>query len=1606
MCLILFGISNKSFAQFNNEWVNYNQLYLECFVDQDGLYEISIDDIESQGLDIKNVNENLQVFHMGEQIPIYINDNSVFFYGRQNRGELDKVLYKEGEQLNPNFSLFTDQSAYYLTINDSETSIRYREESNVVDTESKDANYVWISEETVLHKTHFKPKVGVNRDLQSSVFDIGEGFGSELSNDHRFLIRTTNLDQTGPTSKINIRFAVNDTDHNIRITWNDVLLEEFIATGYGVYEQEYEISSREILQTNQLVVKGLNGDLDKIIVASYALEYPQQIKEIQDKQMITLEKSELNQDIPIDPALKFQVIDHDAEIIYTNTEEGFVRFKPTSNRTQIDFIPEKSISKINELHTVEFTDFSNSDPSYIILSDVRLRDNNVTGKDEVNAFAEYRRSQEGGELDVQIIDVNQLYKQFSFGIKSHPIAIKQFAQFVADFWPNIEGLFIIGKGRDYYTTRFSEQKERNIEYVPTYGSPGSDNLLISDDGSIAPLFPVGRLAAQSPSDIRLYLDKIIAHEQQDPKEIDPLWRKRVLHLSGGSSDIVDAVAFFLEDLEELIEESTIGAEVETFKKTSAAPIQPAQTKDLLRRINEGVSMITFLGHSSPGTFDFSLEEPSQYDNVAQLPLIVSLGCHSGNIHSEGFGLSEQFVLEPEKGAIAFLASSSANYLDTQYLTGRILYLLIGEGFYEQPIGRSLQELLILTDRLDQGALALNEQFTLHGDPLLRFEYSTFPDLQIDEASAYTEPTIVTSTIDSFDFNVDIINAGRVIQDSVSISIKHLSALGSVLFQSKQKIKVPSFTSQFTIRIPSPGLNSLGNNSIQVTVDPDNLIEEGTDSFGESNNDFTNESGEKDYRFTILDDAIKAVFPYNYSIVNTDKITLKASTSNAFGEPENYRIQMDTTILFNSPLLKEVDKNEAVGLLVWEFDVTEKETVYYWRVFHENQNPNTTEIQSFLYSPETRSGWNQSHYFQYQKNEYDGIVLKEDRLLQYDTSGFFISIHNRIYNPAVPPGYQFNFENFAASVNPWLFMEEGIAIVVGDEINGSALLNEGGGFGSIFNQTESSSRVFGFSTQSSDSREAIINFLNDIPDGQYVFLFTVIGQNNPDLNGEQWLDDSNIYGNNIIDLLESEGAKLIRNLTNGETLPYNFIYQKNRQVLGENIASSIDESIRTDVFIPRLLVEGTVESTIIGPASKWSLINLNLDVDAGDEFEIEIMGVEHSGKETKLRVESSFQEIDISNIDANVYPYLKLRLKQVDETNRTVAQINHWRVFYHELPDLALDPHYYICLTDSLSLIDEFKIGIGITNVSNTEIDESMISYTLSHQNGNTDTIEHDIPALKGQTSIKDSIILDINKIDESTILKVQINPDQDIFEHHFFNNIGLKEIGISNDKQAPILSVYFDGNQIEDGSIISPQPLILFKVTDNRAKAVTDIGQFDITIRRPDGSIWNILENEELLILQSKEDSELAILEFRPNLEAGDYELTAKVFDKAANQSAEYQVIFKVVQLKSISNINFFPNPLNDFSQFSYFLTGESDFSIDIYSSEGILVKQFRREDLNNLSIGLNETSNWSGTDDAGNLLANGVYTYKIVYDEKDPDYSGFISNDSEKSYGQFVILR
>ena len=108
-------------------------------------------------------------------------------------------------------------------------------------------------------------------------------------------------------------------------------------------------------------------------------------------------------------------------------------------------------------------------------------------------------------------------------------------------------LFLIGKGLFFnqtvrinnivYRYRFNPELFTYKNLVPTFGYPGGDWPYVMNFNSQNPneiAFGVGRIASRTSGQVLDYLNKI--KEFEDPVN-NGLWRKRMLHLSGGVTEL-------------------------------------------------------------------------------------------------------------------------------------------------------------------------------------------------------------------------------------------------------------------------------------------------------------------------------------------------------------------------------------------------------------------------------------------------------------------------------------------------------------------------------------------------------------------------------------------------------------------------------------------------------------------------------------------------------------------------------------------------------------------------------------------------------------------------------------------------------------------------------------------------------------------------------------------------------------------------------------------------------------------------------------------------------------------------------------------------------------
>lgn len=1634
-----------SSTKYGNEWIDHSKSYYKIPIAEDAVYKLSYQALLDGGFAAGDLlGQDFRMYEYGEEIPIYTTTDGVFgsddyilFYGKQNRGQIDKYLYEEADkQLNPDYSLYTDTLNYFLSLFPGKINKRLAiQENDLSGNLPFLEEFYWHEEKIVNFSDHFKPTYDGTNKVTYSHLDVPEGFASPMQQYNEYTLSVSNFYDVGEDPFLKFRLATSTSPHKTDVSINGEVIDNLYATGYTVSEELLEFDAS--LLDDELVV-GFEGTdvttslIDRNTQAYVAVNYTRSFVFPGESEVkFTVEPSLLPKYFEI-PALdvnqdNVRLIDLSNGFILTpefDQATGNIRFlipPSDSSRELLIFNLESSPVEAKVDTEVSFEDYSQLDEEYIIISNSALFEE-YNGENQVAAYADYRGSDQGGQYNTLIVDVQQIFDQFGYGLHRHSQSLNNFINYINALWTEPKMIFIIGKGRDYIETRTHEQlaDPANLFYVPTYGFHGADVLMAAPKGEYSPGIPIGRIAVKSTEQIAEYLEKVKQHENylkyaQTLEEKE--WMKKVIHLSGGDSNIQELLRNYLDEMGDVLANNSFGANVVTYGRTSGTATE-AVTEKIVEDINDGCSMITFFGHSGVSGSDFNIGDLEN----DKFPLFVSLGCYSGDIHTNiTTGQSEKFVLSPH-GVIAFLGAAGTAYITPQYVMGKEFYNLIGGELYGKSIGQAIKAVLDLNKNNQSLSIkSLNEQLTLHGDPAIRLNPHDGPDYLCDYQTASTLPEVINSNESTFEFSFDVVNLGKWVDDSLGIRLVRAYPNGA-LDTTLVKIAGPKYRSKVTVELPSGNTDGIGQNCVYVSLDYDQRFEEKEAPAAENNNELVNDMGEAGYCFYIINNGAKPIYPAEFSIVNKEEVILKASTYNYFVETQRFVFQIDTTELYNSPLLTEHQASYDGGLLEWAPDLTfEEETVYYWRI-----SPDTLDTglgylwsgSSFVYLPGSSEGWNQSHRYQYEKDDPQGIN-PVDWGFEFDNAYLSVELFNRKYDSSSPKFVYVNGEGWG-SFNPRNYRPCLAIIGVGPKGFNAPTGNYG-------NLNGTDPYAFIFKTENIDQRKGIKSLLEDMPDSATVFVYTFLDDGINDLYPETWGEDSLSLGYNLFSVLESYGAQHVRKLETKGDVPYTFIFKKGGEVIDEKIGKDIDDEIESSVIASTKKNEGSFHSTIIGPSIEWKKLLWSHQLNTDTEFSfLTLTGIDKNLVSTVLK--DSIQDVfdlDINWINADDYPFLKLSKYAKDSEDKSPSYLDYWRVLYDGLPDAVLVMDEYAeFYQDTLDFGDNFRFKATVLNNSSLDMDSLEVIYTVKKTNNELHSWTEKYAPLLANDTLHIHFELSTGDFAGTNEFTVEVNPDHDPEEQYYFNNIGIRRFYVGSDKENPILDVTFDGVHIMDGDIVSPKPEIHMLLKDeNTFLLLNDPNLFTkINLLTPAGETIDIPIGSELLEFIPAENTadNVAQMIFRPELtEEGEYSLIVQAKDASNNTAGanEYQVDFQVILEEQISNVYNYPNPFSSNTQFVFTLTGyevPQDLTIRIMTLSGKVVKEITRDELGPLRIGNNITEyRWDGRDDYGDKLGNGVYLYQVKARNSNGEDYDLMETNSEndarffkKGWGKMAILR
>ncbi len=1652
--IIFFALISSISAQmwngidtlYGNEWVQYNQSYYKIPVANDGIYRVDYNNLVTQGAPSNIEGNQLQLFFMGQEVPIHVssdgnigNGGYIEFYGKRNRGDLDRYLFEfpDEEMANPEYSLYSDTSAYFLTWNSNVSSQRINDINNdLASAPSTPESYCFYTDSIVFSDKWSK---NIHSDfVYHSRMEKTEGFVSSFKRNQKITLEPNSIFASGPESKLSLRYVTNglwSAPHDQNILVDGALMNNDIINGMKTFQHDYNLTTSNLGSEVKIELQGNSDNKDKSGIAFAQLTYPRifdfggssnfHFKMPASNSLQYLKVSNFNAE-GADPILYDLTNNQRIEVSYDGT---FVNIALPPSSIERELVLASVVSGVRNVTNIlqtDFVDYTQLDAEFIIISNKKLYDDGQ-GNNWVQEYANYRATQNpaGRNYVTTVVDIEDLYNQFSYGINRHSISIRNFGHFIKENWTDPKYVFILGKAREYQTIRsendYITALADNSFHVPTFGAlGGSDNLLLAGNTDFSPIISIGRLPAKTGVEIKNYFDKVIEHELTevgDQTIESKIWKKRAIHLGGGNPNEQLTLRGYLEGMETILESNFFGSDITAFYKQTADPIQISQTDELKNLINDGISVLTFFGHSSTGSFDYSIDNASSYENKGRYPIMFSYGCFSGRIHTEAIGISEDFVLTPEKGAIAFFASTGIGFSNALNVYGREFYNQLGGSGYGLGVG-DISRLAIKNTQFF--ITYLGPQMTLNGDPAIRLLTQPGPDYIVDRSSVVFDPNPISIQQPTFNLKFDVANIGQGVQDSIVIEVRQKLPQGTerVLVVS-DKIPAPTFSTTLEYTIPSFGFNALGANEFYIEIDTENNIAEFPAPQAEENNTLQTNGASESITVHFISKEVLPIFPKEFGIVNNPNLTLKASTSTTFLESAKYVVQIDTVETFDSPFLLETEIEQKGGVVKWKPNIAySNNTVYYWRVSPESDPALGGFVwrnSSFLYLAGSADGWSQSHRDQFAKDRFSNIEMTNTGLFKFIDDFKDIAVDNLVVD--VP---------FTSNTAPvWLFIANNpelkyfgtpaaaVYVAVFDPVN----IN--------YRPTPSGEEAFRFTTNNTDERQQLINFLNDeVVDGDYVLFYTVQNSTGSYLP-EDWSADANTLGTSIFDILEDEGATQVRDLENSGSLPYVFMYQKGIGALKEEKTNTIDDVLNFNYAIPGSWDNGFIESTVIGPARNWETLEWktsSLDNLPLDEFSVDVFGIDNNGNDSLLMPNVVANNTSLAAINAEEFPYLRLQFNSQDTVNKTTIQLDHWRVLYECLPEIALNPNAYFAFqSDTLNQGEPLQLKVAVENIGQFDMDSILMKYAIIDESNNQDTIFKRIsPLIVGDTLIA-NLNVDTRNFGRKNTLLVEANPNNDQAEQHHFNNIGFFDFFIRTDERNPILDVTFDGFHIMDGDLVSSKPNILITLKDeNQYLLLDDTTSFQVLLKTPgDGNLIPIpVDGEQLTFYPATSGgTNKARLEFSPALlQDGTYQLVVLAQDVSGNQSGDlsYKVSFEVTNESSISKILNYPNPFSTSTQFVFTITGDEipeNMKIQIMTVSGKIVREILTEELGPIHVGNNVTPfRWDGTDEYGAKLANGVYLYRVVATNSNGEPFEAYNTSADKFFknglGKMVIIR
>ena len=274
-------------------------------------------------------------------------------------------------------------------------------------------------------------------------------------------------------------------------------------------------------------------------------------------------------------------------------------------------------------------------------------------------------------LSVAMVDVEDLYDEFSFGNKS-PQAIKDFLQFTRDNWRRLPRFVLFAGDSSYDPKNYLGYGDSDL--VPTklfdsaYMEAATDDWFVDFQGTGLPDIASGRLPVRNAAEATAVVGKILSYES-----------------STGANSVLLAA-----DLDDGHNFAAVEASLRTLlpggmqvQDVVRGTNDDATVKSqILAAINQGKTIVNYNGHGSVNQWRANIltnEDAASLTNNQKLAFFVMMTCLNGYFDDPVLDSLAESLLKSSGGAAAVWASAAVCEPAAQEVMNQELYRLLFSG---------------------------------------------------------------------------------------------------------------------------------------------------------------------------------------------------------------------------------------------------------------------------------------------------------------------------------------------------------------------------------------------------------------------------------------------------------------------------------------------------------------------------------------------------------------------------------------------------------------------------------------------------------------------------------------------------------------------------------------------------------------------------------------------------------------------------------------------------------------------------------------------------------------------------------------------------------------